>query len=287
MQSLGCTGLYAYGQIVTVLWKSSKPPVCSYRRGAKTLRPPRAQQTPDFHTITSILAAAFRLALFCILATQAFSQRTSSTNEFWPELDAFLTLHQNVRLILSAKSERDAEFHNTELGSEIELSLHRFGPVLDLPWADQDATRRTLISIRAGYRYKRSFDTTLPVHENRPDLEFTLRWVFHENILVSNRARWELRFVSGSPFSWRYRDRLRLEKDFKLHRYTFTWYIATEPFYNSRTSRWDRFRFSSGAVFPVSRWFSVEPYYLREIAPDAQPRSTNALGLVGQVHWPK
>jgi hypothetical protein len=97
---------------------------------------------------------------------------------------------------------------------------------------------------------------TPAVHENRPGLELTLRWVLLKSILVSNRAHWELRFVSGSPFSWRYRDRLRVEKDIELRRYTFTCYIAAEPFYNSRRGTWDRFRFSAGTVLPAGKWFA-------------------------------
>jgi hypothetical protein len=230
------------------------------------------------------LVSALAPALFLGFSAHAFSQ-DSSTTEFWPEADVFLGLHSNVRLILSAKRERDAEFRNTEVAADIEVSLHRFRPALTLPWVDQDATRRTLISLRAGYKYKRSFDKTPPVHENRPDIEFTLRWILGKGILVGNRGRCEFRFVNGSPFSWRYRDRVRVERDFQLRGYKFTCYASTEPFYNSRNSTWDQFRFSGGMVLPLGRWFALEPYYLLQTVTDSQPRFTNALGLVAQAHW--
>lgn len=237
-------------------------------------------------TVARIRTAAkvLRLGLFAILTTHAVSQTTNSTNEFWPEADVFLTVHPNVRLILTAKRERDVEFLNTETGGAFEVSFHRFLPALNLPWRDQDATRRTLISIGAGYKYKRSFGTEPPVHENRAEMNLTLRWVLHQNILVSSRSRWEGRFVSDAPFSWRFRDQLKLEKDFKLDGQTFTTYIAAEPFYDARTSKWDRFRLSCGAVFPIGRRFAAEPYYLRQRVTNAEPRFTNAVGLVLQVH---
>jgi hypothetical protein len=240
-------------------------------------------RTPTIRILGSIPASAFRPALLCILAFPAFSQN-ATTNEFWPEVDVYLPVHSNVRLILSAKKERDTDVRSSEVGANIEWSLHRFPPILGVPWVDQDATRRTLISFRAGYLYKRSYDQTPPVHENRPQVEFTLRWVFLGNVVVSNRARWEFRFVQGSAFSWRYRDQLKFEKDLKLHGYTFTCYIAAEPFYNSAKSSWDRFRFSGGTVLPIVKWLAVEPYYLRQIVTDSQPRYTNALGLVAHVH---
>jgi len=244
-------------------------------------------RTRDARMIRSVPALAFRAALFCLLAACGLAQEASTTNEFWPEIDTFLKMSPNLRLIFVAKRERDAELaRNSELSGEIEWSVHRFQPVLTLPWVDQDATRKSMISFRAGHKYKRSFDKTPVVHENRPQAEFTLRWIFAENILVSNRARWEFRFVSGSPFSWRYRDRVQVERDFKLNKYTFTSYINGEPFYSSGTSRWDRFRFSGGAVFPFGRWFALEPFYLRQIDTHSPPRNTNALGLGAQVHWP-
>ena len=92
----------------------------------------------------------------------------------------------------------------------------------------QDATRAKRITIRAGYRYKRSLNTEVPVNENRPTAEFTLRWVFPEGVLMSNRARGEFRFVNGA-FSWRYRDLLKFEKDFHMRDYAFTAYTSAEP----------------------------------------------------------
>jgi hypothetical protein len=234
-----------------------------------------------------MFASRFRLALLLVLAVHAWAEDASTTNEFWPEANLFLRVHPNFRLIFDVKRERDAEFRNIEVGGDIEFSVHRFRARRGLPWLEQDATRRTLISIRAGYKYKKSFDSTPPAHENRPEVEFTMRWIFMGKVLVSNRARWEFRLVSGSPYSWRYRDQIKTEKDFRMRSYTFTSYIAAESFYNSKKDTWDRFRFSGGAVFPISKSFSLEPYYIRQVVADSQPRFTNALGLVAAIHLPR
>jgi len=224
--------------------------------------------------------------LLFILLTPAFSQN-QTTNEFWPEAQLFYELQPGLRLVISAKRERDIDFKNTETGAELEYSFHRRRPIIDSPWVDLDATRRALVSIRIGYKYKLAFDEPRPVHENRPHAEFTTRKVFIGNILVSNRALWEFRLISGSPYSWRYRNRLQVEKDLRLNRYSFTCYLAGEPFYNSGKSSWNQFRFSTGVVLPVGRRLAVEPYYLRQIINDSEPRYTNALGLVGKVYWGK
>jgi len=207
----------------------------------------------------------------------------NTTNEFWPELDAFFSLSEHLRLIVTAKRERDIDYSNNEFGADIELSVRRFRPFLLGHVIGQDATRAKRITIRAGYRYKRSLNTEVPVNENRPTAEFILRWVFPEGVLMSNRARGEFRFVNGA-FSWRYRDLLKFEKDFHMRHYAFTAYTSAEAFYNSSTDRWDRFRFTGGMLFPLGKRLAVEPYYTRQIATHSQPRNINALGLALQLH---
>ena len=100
-----------------------------------------------------------------------------------------LTLRENIRIIGSVKRERDVDYSNSEAGVALELSLRRFRPCLLGRLIEQDATRVQRITIRAGYRYKRSLNTGMPVNESRPAAEFTLRWIFPEGILMSNRAR--------------------------------------------------------------------------------------------------
>ena len=207
----------------------------------------------------------------------------NTTTEFWPELDAFFSLSEHLRLIVSAKRERDIDFSNDEFGADLELSVSHFRPFLLGRVIELDATRAKRITIRAGYRYKRSLNTGAPVNENRPTAEFTLRWVFAEGILMSNRARGEFRFVNGA-FSWRYRDLLKFEKDFHLRHYELTAYASAEAFYNSATGTWDRFRFSGGMLFPLGKRFAAEPYYTRQIATHSHPRNINALGLTLQLH---
>ena len=118
----------------------------------------------------------------CQLACRESSRRATTTNEFWPK------------------------------GT---CSSVRTRPCVAAPVSAIPARRVTLCG---GYRYKRSLNTQTPVNKNRPDAEFTNRWVLPADLLMSNRARGELRFVN-SKFSWRHRDQLKLEKDFQVRRF--------------------------------------------------------------------
>ena len=215
--------------------------------------------------------------------TVSVARCENTTNEFWPEVGAFFTVAENMRIVVTAKRERDVDFVNNEVGADLEISVRRFRPLLFGHLVEQDATRAKRITVRAGYRYKRSLNTGLPVNEHRPTAEFTLRWVFPEGFLMSNRSRGELRFVNGA-FSWRYRDLLKFDRELRVGHYDLTAYASTEVFFDSRTSRWDRFRFTGGMVFPLGKHMAVEPYYTRQVAPYARPRNINAVGLVVQFY---
>jgi len=211
------------------------------------------------------------------------AQCENTENEFWPEASAFFTIAENMRIVVTAKRERDVDFVNNEVGADLEVSVRRFRPFLFGRLVEQDATRAKRTTIRAGYRYKRSLNTGLPVNEHRPSAEFTLRWVFPEGFLMSNRSRAELRFVN-SAFSFRYRDLLKFERELRVPNYELTVYASSEVFFDSRTHRWDRFRFTGGIVFPLGKHMAVEPYYTRQVAPHAQPRNINAVGLCVQLY---
>ena len=59
------------------------------------------------------------------------------------------------------------------------------------------------------------------------------------SILVSDRSRIDLRWINGE-FRWRYRNRLKLERTFRLKRFDFTPYAHAEVSYSLDQSHWRR-----------------------------------------------
>lgn len=227
-----------------------------------------------------------RIVVLCLIATQLSRGADTTSNELWPESDVYVALNQRVRLVFTAKRERDVDFKNLELGADVELSLRQFRLFLIGRLLEQDSTRAKRFTMRLGYHYKRSLSTDPPVNESRPVAEFTHRWVFPGEILMSNRVRGEFRFVS-QDFSFRLRDQLKFEKDFEIHGYAITADASGEAFYDASPGKWDRFRFTGGFVFPIGIRLAIEPYYMRQIATRSQPRNLNVVGIALQVHFPK
>lgn len=204
-------------------------------------------------------------------------QRT--VNEMWPEVNIHLSIYKNVRVILSGKRERDVAFKNMEYGSEVEFSVSRFRPFV----FDQDDSLKQRLSIRSGYKYKRSFDTGHLITEHRPTLEATLRWLLREQLPASNRARLEFRLVNG-VYSWRFRDQLRVERELNPKLRRISVFGAAEAFFQSGSDRWNRFRFSGGLMIPMGKHLALEPYYLRQVSTASNPHNINVLGLAVQLY---
>jgi hypothetical protein len=97
-------------------------------------------------------------------------------------------------------------------------------------------------------------------------------------MLFTDRNRGEFRFVNGG-YSWRARDQLKLEKDIRIDGYALTEYVSAEAFFDSKTQAVDRFRYVAGAVFPLRKQITIEPYLMRQNSLESNPRFVNAIGL--------
>jgi hypothetical protein len=96
----------------------------------------------------------------------------------------------------------------------------------------------------------------------------------------------EFRFRT-SGYSWRYRNRLKIERDWRIASIPFTSYAHVESFYDSRFGDWHQFEFEGGLVFPAGKYLAFEPYYARQIARSVEPQYVNGLGLTVDVYLRK
>jgi hypothetical protein len=75
-------------------------------------------------------------------------------------------------------------------------------------------------------------------------------------MLLSDRNRLDLRWVN-SVFSWRYRGRLTLEREFHVgEKRALTPYTSGELYYDSRFEIWNRNRYAFGLQTTFNREFA-------------------------------
>jgi uncharacterized protein DUF2490 len=142
-----------------------------------------------------------------------------------------------------------------------------------------DVFRDKYLTVRAGYRYQTSLSGGHSSAESRGILEFTSRYLLPGQFAISDRNRGEFRFLTGQPFSTRYRNRLRLERDIVLGWLNCTPYVYDEIYYDTRYGRWTPNQYAAGVEFPVGPHVVLEPYYLRQHGSRSTPPHLNAFGF--------
>jgi Protein of unknown function (DUF2490) len=223
------------------------------------------------------------LALFLFLVltgTQgARAQQPTTGNEFWPEIDVYVDVKPKLRLYFLAtmsKSIEDGELRNAK-GFESQIGVHI------------DYIPNEHIILRTGYRFGTSVgETDEPFKEHRLVTEQTLRKLLPGELLLSDRNREDFRFVNGD-FSFRYRNRVTIEREFQLNRRSVTPYVSEEVYYDTRYGVWNRNRFTAGVqtslrhgsvlrMLMPKRQIILDLSYARQNDSRSSTQHVNALG---------
>ena len=202
-----------------------------------------------------------------------------STGEFRPELGIYIQQGPVIRIEFVDSFSGAQSTHSWEgnFAFYVEAALK---PVFRHELRERpDVYRNKYFALRAGYRYHTSLTNGNSPHENRGILEFTSRYMLAGKVVISDRNRGEFRFIQGQPFSTRYRNRLRLERDVRYGWFNCTPYAYDEVFYDTRYDQWTRNQYALGVQFPVGPHVILEPYYLRQNGSHSTPAHINAVGF--------
>ena len=223
------------------------------------------------------------ICLILCSAVDVVAQQPSDTrDELWPELDVYVPINEKYRLVFTGSVSKARE---TKDNFEAQLGAH-----VDYFFSDR-------ITIRAGYRYGFSLGSNDEFREHRLVTEASFRKRIKSSILLTDRNRQDWRWVNGD-FSFRYRNRLTAEKEFRIAGRPITPYGSAEIFYDTRFSTFNRYRFASGVQIALRKIRSSEPlllilrkervldiYYLRQEDTRSEPKHTNAIGVSLAIHF--
>jgi hypothetical protein len=111
---------------------------------------------------------------------------------------------------------------------------------------------------------------------SKPHLNLPLKGGF----LISDRNRGELNF-SADDLTWRYRNRLTVQRTVTIRSYHLTPFGSAEFFYDSKYQKWSSTDLYAGARFPILKHTEIEPYYEHENNTGKKPnQQINAFGLI-------
>ena len=140
-------------------------------------------------------------------------------------------------------------------------------------------------SITPNYRHIWSQPTaTRHSQENRYFLDVTSRLPLRKGFSLSDRNRGEVREINDQV-SWRYRNRIQLEKAFGWHDLQLTAYIAEEFHFDSRYHAWNRKQFWAGTRVPLSKHFTLDLHYSRNMDTRAQPGYLHLIGMFSRLEF--
>jgi hypothetical protein len=213
--------------------------------------------------------------LACFACLPARAQDT----QFLPEVDGYLKLNSVVRTYLQAKDDREGgDSTQFAIGPSIQFYLKPLIKLKRVTVFDLDDSKSRALVVEVGYRY--IVAPNAPT-ENRMVLAVTSNFPMKANFLISDRNRADLDWKNGS-FTWRYRNKLTVERTFSIHSYHLIPYVAAEPFYESQYSKISTTSLYAGCLLPVGKHVEFNPYYEHDNNTNKHPnKQVESVGLAG------
>jgi hypothetical protein len=210
----------------------------------------------------------------------------AQTRQFWPELGTYIKVNDRMRFYFLATTVREnSATTEGEYGPNFDFYLKpirkkqkRWG-VFQL-----DESKNRFLMVRVGYHYIHPY-TAGGSNEQRIILEATPRYPLLKEVLISDRNRMDYRFIGGK-YSWRYRNRLTVEREYSIGRFKITPYARVEVYFDSRFMKWSRTALDAGSTIRITKHLELEGYFEHQNDTGSSPnRQVNAVGAVTSLYF--
>jgi hypothetical protein len=202
------------------------------------------------------------MMLAMVAGTAVAHAQTSQAYEFWPEIDLIYRFDDRNKVIVMGDTARNRD-SGTAYQGEVGVSFdHRF---------------TDYFSARMGYRHANALDGS-SFRENRFLSEQTFRIHLPAQVMVDFRTREDFRWLD-TGYSMRFRERIQVQRDTMIGSYTFTPYVSSEIYFDTRYDQFSRYRLIAGTNFPIHGPFSIEPYLAHQVDSAPSSKIVDAIGL--------
>jgi hypothetical protein len=218
-----------------------------------------------------------------LLAWFAWLPANGQNIQFLPEVDAHLKLNSNFQAYLEAKDDRDGgESDQFAIGPSLQLYLKPLLRLKKVTAFDLNDAKSRFLVLEVGYRYLAAPNAP---PDNRMIPVVTFNFPTKAGFHLSDRNRADLDWKDGE-FTWRYRNKLTLERTFSIYSYHLVPYIAAEPYYVSQYGKWSTTSLFAGCLFPVGKHFEFNTYYEHENNTGKHPNNpVNQVGLALYLYF--
>ncbi len=223
------------------------------------------------------------LVWLLIVMALALSAR-AQTEQLLPEIDTYYKITSPVRVWFQAKETNEAGAPVTaEIGPSLDFYVKSPVMLANITSFDLDDSKSRLLVLSVGYRY---LPTPNQPPTNRFEPFFTLNTPIPKlRLLLSDRNRADLDWKAGT-FTWRYRNRIQLERTLRAGSYHLSPYASAEFYYESLYQKWSDTAIYAGCLFPIARHFEFNPYYEHQNSTGKSPnRIYNQFGLMLNMYF--
>ena len=191
--------------------------------------------------VAAVVLVAVAIA---ITAPVVSTTRAQTSTELWTQAEFLWNISSRYRTMALLQLRRHDDVGDSEAGYGIHF----------------DYTDIKHGYVRAGYRYLYTLDE--PENpENRGLVEMTSHGVGATRFV--NRFRTELRYMNDD-FSYRFRQRVRIEHDVPANTARFLPYAMAEAFYDSKVAGFDRMRYQAGIEIHFTKSFALDLAFVRQ-----------------------
>jgi hypothetical protein len=203
---------------------------------------------------------------------------SSQTAQVLPEINTQVKLSSDLRVDFQAKATREGgDPEQAEIGPSLDFYLKPLVRLKNVTEFDLDDAKARPLVFSIGYRYMPQANGVAEI--NRIEPVVTFHFPLRAKFLLSDRNRGDLDWQNRS-FSWRYRNRVEIERTLSVRSYHPAPNVGVEFFYDSRYEKWSDTATYAGCLFPIGKRLGFEPYYEHQNNTGKSPNSQlDQLGL--------
>jgi hypothetical protein len=223
--------------------------------------------------------------LWILLVAILFAERApAQSTEFFPEANLNVNLKPDLRLVLHVKETREnGENNQTEFGGTFDFHIKPLLNLQKITRYDIDQSKSRLLAFSFGYYRLFSNGSTAPT--NRYLFQATPNLPVKGGLLLSDRNRGELNY-SNANLTWRYRNRIAVQRTVKIKDFHWSPYVSAEFFYDSKYGKFSNTYLDAGVLIPIKKFFQIDTYYEHQNNTGNSPnQQVNALGLAANFFF--
>jgi hypothetical protein len=217
-----------------------------------------------------------------ILALVSCVPARAQTVQFLPETDSHVTLSSSFRAYLEAKDDRDGgESTQFAIGPSLQFYMKPLIKLKKVRAFDLDDSKSRFVVLENGYRRITAPDAP---GENRMVPAVTFNFPMKAGFAISDRNRADLNWKKG--FTWRYRNKLTVDRTLAIRSYHLIPYVAVEPYYESQYGKWSTTSLYAGCLFPVGSHVQFNSYYEHDNNTGKHPnKQQSSAGLTFNIYF--